>query len=168
MRLELGQGQGRNRMELWFERAIAFPENRYTAVQQKLFYLEPRWYGSERECLAEARDILKSDQFTGTVPLTLYYTHESLAGYFNTNRPDYWTEPHVWKDIKASFDRYFQLNGDDTSYRHNYVLCAWRCHQWKTFEEEAAKLKWVNYDYFGGKAAFEDMKRKAHELALKE
>ncbi len=167
MKLELGQGRGRERMEQWFERAIVFPRERYDAVDMKLWYLQPRWYGSEEACLAAAREVLKSDQFDGNVPLHLYHLHESLARYFGDSRPNYWTEPQVWPDIKASFERYFQLNGDDNSWRHNYVMCAWRCEQWKVLDDQIAKLTSVDYDYFGGKKAFEDMKQKAHDLALK-
>jgi hypothetical protein len=165
LRVELGQGRGRQRMETWYERAIQFPQDRYDAVDLKLWYLQPRWYGSEEECLGFAREILKSDRFQGHVPLLMYSTHESLAAYFKDVRPDYWKEPQVWPDIKASFERYFALNGDDTSWRHNYVMCAWRCAQWATLAEEIPKLKWVNYDYFGGRQAFEQMKERARVMA---
>ena len=168
MRLELGEGRGRDRMELWYQRAITFPQDRYDAVRQKLLYLQPRWYGSEQECLDFAREVVKSDQFYGRVPLHLYHTHESLATYFKDSRPNYWTEPQVWPDIKASFERYFELNGEDNSWRHNYVLCAARCQQWKVCNEQIGKLTKVNYDYFGGQEAFEKMAQTAREYAQKE
>jgi hypothetical protein len=154
LKLELGQGRGRERMELWFNRAIAHPQNRYDALQQKLWYLQPRWYGSEKECLKVARDILKSDEFTGNCPLQLYQLHESLAKFYEGERPNYWLEPHVWPDIKASFDRYFALQESDNGWRHNYVLCAYRCRQWDVLNEELSKLGSVNHDYFGGEETF--------------
>jgi hypothetical protein len=157
MTLELGQGKGRQRMELWFERAMAFPANRYDALYNRAYYLEPRWYGTEKDCLAAAREVLKSDEFRGRIPLILYHVHESLAGFFKESRPNYWTEPQVWLDIKAAFDRYFEFAGDDTDWRHNYVKCAWRCQQWEVLKAEIPKLKWVNHSYFGGKEAFEQM-----------
>jgi hypothetical protein len=165
MRLELGQGRGRARLEQWFERAIAFPDKRYDAVHAKLWYLEPRWHGTENECLEAARAVLKSDLFQGQTPLQLYHLHESLAQYYGKRRPDYWREPHVWPDLKAAFDRYFELNGDDTDWRHNFVMCAWRCEQWRVLEAEIPKLKWVNHAYFGGREAFDQMKAKAREMA---
>jgi len=167
LRVELGQGRGRQRMETWYERAIKFPQNRYEAADLKLWYLQPRWYGSEEECLAFAREILKSDRFQGRVPLLVYHTHESLAKYFKASRPNYWQEPQVWPDIKSCFERYFELNGDDTDWRHNYVMCAWRCAQWTTLNEEIPKLKWVNYGYFGGRQAFEQMWERARARATK-
>ncbi|MBI2929640.1 MAG: hypothetical protein HYY24_28600 [Verrucomicrobia bacterium] len=167
LRLELGQGRARERMEKWYERALAWPENHYEAVRWKLWYLEPRWHGSEQECLETARAAVRSDRFRGRVPLLLYHTHESLATYFKDQRPGYWLEPHVWPDLKEAFTRYFDLNGDDTDWRHNYVMCAWRCQQWKTLTEEIPKLKWVNHEYFGGREAFEQMKEKAQAMVGK-
>jgi len=167
IRLELGQGRERERMELWYQRAITFPQDRYEAVRQKLWYLQPRWYGSEGECLAFAREVVKSDLFYGQEPLHLYHTHVSLAEFFKKERPNYWTEPQVWPDIQASFERYFELNGEDNGWRHNYVLCAWRCQQWKALDEQLAKLKDVNYEYFGGQEAFEKMVQTAREQVQK-
>ena len=165
MRLELGQGRGRERMELWFDRAIVHPGSRYDALQQKLWYLQPRWYGSERDCLEAAREILKSDEFKGNCSLHLYHLHESLAKFFEDRRPDYWLEPHVWPDIKAAFERYFFLHDTDHGWRHNYVLCAYRCRQWVTLNEELAKLEYVNHDYFGGEEAFKHIQAEAQRHA---
>jgi hypothetical protein len=165
LRLELGAGRGREQMELWYQRALTFPQDRYDAVRQKLWYLQPRWYGSEEECLAFAREVVKSDRFYGQTPLHLYHTHESLAAYVKSSRPNYWTEPQVWPDIVASFERYFELNGEDNSWRHNYALCAWRCRQWKVFVEQVDKLTTVNFEYFGGQDSFERMVRTARERA---
>ncbi len=161
MRVELGQGRGRARMELWFNRAIVHPTSRYDALFQKLWYLQPRWHGSEEECLQVARDILKSDDFKGNCPLHLYHLHESLARYFGDRRPEYWLEPHVWPDIKAAFERYFSLHETDNGWRHSYILCAYRCRQWATVNEELGKLDYVNYAYFGGEEEFNRMKAEA-------
>ena len=165
MRVELGQGRGRERMELWFNRAIVHPSARYEALSHKLWYLQPRWHGSERECLQVARDSLKSDDFKGNCPLHLYHLHESLAEYFGDSRPEYWLEPHVWPDLKAAFDRYFSQDEADSAWRHNYVWCAYRCRQWATVNEELARLEDIDYDYFGGEEAFQKMKAEAQRRA---
>ncbi len=165
MRVELGQGRGRARMELWFNRAIVHPRARYDALEQKLWYLQPRWHGSENECLQAARDILKSDGFKGNCPLQLYRLHESLAKYFEDRRPGYWLEPYVWPDLKAAFERYFALHKTDNGRRHNYILCAYRCSQWLTLNEELSKLEYVNYAYFGSEEEFNRMKAEAQRHA---
>jgi hypothetical protein len=43
MRVELGQGKGRDTMELWFGRAMALNPDGYDACSSKLYYLEPKW-----------------------------------------------------------------------------------------------------------------------------
>jgi hypothetical protein len=161
MRLELGQARGRERMEEWFGRAILHPNQRYMAVYQKLWYLQPRWYGSERECLEAARGILRSDLFVGETPLHLYHLHVSLAEYFGDRRPNYWTELHVWPDIDAAFQRYFELHTSDHGWRQTYILMAHRCRQWAVVHAEIPKLTSVNYAYFGGQESFERMREEA-------
>ena len=93
--------------------------------------------------------------------------HESFAQYFRNTRPNYWTEAQVWPDLQASFERFFDRNGEDNDWRHKYAVCALRCQQWRALDEQLSKLKKINYDYFGGKDAFADLKRVAHERATK-
>ena len=50
--VELGQGKGRTHMEEWFRRAMKADPGNYSACSRKLYYLEPKWYGSEEEMLA--------------------------------------------------------------------------------------------------------------------
>jgi tetratricopeptide (TPR) repeat protein len=47
MTVELGQGKGRERMELWFKRVMQLNPNCYQACSHKLYYLEPKWYGTK-------------------------------------------------------------------------------------------------------------------------
>lgn len=165
LRLELGQGQGRERMEMWYKRALAFRLDHPEAIRQKQRYLQPYWYGSEEESLAFAREIAKADLYYGQELLQPYFVHRDLAQFFRNSRPGYWTEPQVWPDLEACFERFFDRAGDDQAWRNTYALCAWRCRQWKALDTQLAKLTDVKYDYFGGKEAYEQFKQKAHELA---
>jgi hypothetical protein len=167
MDVELYQGQGRARLELWFERALAFPQDEADAVEIKLFYLDPRWHGSEAICLAYARQVVRSDKFTGPTPLCLNRVHELLAGLYRNSRPNYWLEPQVWPDVKASFERYLQANSADDFTRNRYISAALRCHQWQAASDQIALLNKIDYDYFGGQAAFESMKQNAADKAAK-
>ena len=167
LRLELGQGKGRERMEMWYKRALAFPQNHSEAIRQKLWYLEPRWYGSEEECLAFAREIMKSDLYYDQELLQPFFVHQSFAEYFQSTRPDYWNEPQVWPDVEASFERFFERSGEDDKWRKIYIRCAWRCHRWKKMDEQISKLRDIDYGYFGGQEAFEKMKQLAREQAQK-
>ena len=39
-------------MEEWFRRAMKADPGNYSACSSKLYYLEPKWHGSEEEMLA--------------------------------------------------------------------------------------------------------------------
>jgi len=165
LRLELGQGKGRERMETWYKRALTFRQNHAEAIRQKQLYLQPYWYGTEEEVVAFAREIAKSDLYYSQELLQPYFAHRDLAHFFRKSRPGYWTEPQVWPDLEACFERFFDRSGDDQAWRHTYAWCAARCGQWKALEEQLSKITEVKYDYFGGKEAYEQLKTTAHERA---
>lgn len=162
MNVELGQGEGMERMKLWFGRAMALNTNNADATSMMAYYLEPRWYGSEAATLAFGRACASSTRWGGQVPLQLYNTHNSLARYRKQGEdPAYWHQPHVWKDIQASFEKYFKLNPQDTSWRHNYAKCAFLCGQPEAFLAQARLFPHTNYGWWGGKEKFEAMVAKA-------
>ncbi len=66
-------------------------------------------------------------------------------------------------DIKASFERFFELNPGATGYYHNYALYAYRAEQWDKLNELLPKLEPVNYSFFGGKEEFDKMVQIARE-----
>ena len=159
MKVELGQGRGRSRMELWFNRAMALAPDDYDAAQLMGYYLEPRWHGSDATALAFARSCVTSKKYAGQVPLVLADLHRSLAKFPQmTNSPAYWRQPHVWPDIKASYDRFFALNRDAAGWRHNYARDAYDCGQYAVFLEQTKLFAYgTNYGFFGGQAQFEQM-----------
>jgi hypothetical protein len=166
--LELGQGRGRPRMEMWFQRAMELDANNYTACNRKLFYLEPKWYGSSKEMLQFGRECVASKKWGGRVPLILIDAHDAVARYIDKDkRHAYWEDPSVWPDIKGAFEKFFELNPDAISWRHNYAWYAYACGQWDDFNEQVQKMGEVNYAYFGGKEKFEEMVDYAREHATK-
>ena len=46
-------------------------------------------------------------------------------------RKEYWKQPEVWKNLKAGFDKYFQLCPDANGTRQRCALYAYRCEQWE-------------------------------------
>ena len=163
MQLELGQGQGRQRMELWFKRAMALSTNYYDAAKLMSFYLEPRWYGSEESALEFARSCVTSTNWGGTVPLVLPDVHHSLARYTqHTESPQYWHRPEVWDDIKSAYDKFYKLCPDGVGYRHNYALDAFLCGHYAEFLVQTKLFSTgTNYSYFGGQARFKQMLARA-------
>jgi|SRR5947209_10333483 len=169
MNVELGQGKGRSRMEQWFKRATDFNPNYYAAFDAKLFYLEPKWYGSREEMLAFGRQCVTSTSWGGRVPVILRDAHEALAKYLKEEeQPAYWKQPAVWADLKAAFEKFFTLNPEEISLRHNYALYAYRAEQWDDLNRQLPLRREINYDLFGGQVQYETMIRlaKAHAKKL--
>jgi peroxiredoxin len=166
LEVELGQGEGRDRLELWFGRAMALNPNDLKACSTKLNYLQPKWYGSEDDLLTFGWECVQSKVWGGKVPLILLDAHEAIAGYLDgPEKTNYWKQTDVWLDVQSAFDRFFALNPDATSWYHNYAWYAYRCERWKKLNELIPKLGRVNYSYFGGKDAFDKMVRLAKEHA---
>jgi len=168
MTVELGQGKGRPRMEMWFKRATELNPNYYEAFSSKLYYLEPKWHGSAEDMIAFGRECVNSKKWGGHVPLVLRDAHESLVKYVDkAQQADYWKRPAVWKDIKAAFDKFFELNPTETRWRHNYALYAYRAGQWDELNRQLPLLGEINFDFFGGREKYGQMVQLAKEHARK-
>jgi hypothetical protein len=167
MRVELGQGRSKTRLNTWFNRAMDLAPDYYDAASLKGYYLEPRWHGSEREALAFGRSCVDSKIWGGRVPLVLHFLHVSLSRYYQlSNSPAYWHRPHVWPDEKSSFEKYFTNCPDDVSYRHDYAKAAYDCGQYRVFLEQAKLFSTgTNYTFFGGLDNFQAMIQKATSAA---
>ncbi len=166
MTVELGQGKGRERMEMWFDRAMRLNSNSFSACSHKLYYLEPKWHGSPEAMLKFGRECVNSAEWGGRVPMILAEAHYSLASYLpakERKEKEYWKRPGVWKDVKASFDKFFEKYPDALGYRHNYARYAYWCEQWDDLNKQLGLMGPVNYDYFGGKMEFEKMVKLAKE-----
>jgi hypothetical protein len=159
MTVELGQGQGRDRMELWFHRAMELDPNNYDACNSKLGYLEPKWYGSVQDMLAFGRECVQNQQWGGHVPLILMDAHVAIQREFteDSQKTNYWKQPNVWLDLKSAFDRFFELNPEEISWYHNYAWYAYQAGQWADLNALIPKLGPVNFDYFGGEDEFNKM-----------
>lgn len=163
--VELGQGQGRERMELWFQRGMALNPTNAAPCRSKMYYLEPKWHGSVEAMLAFGRECVASEKWGGQVPLMLASAHETLAGYLRPlERAAYWRRPEVWPDVKAAYERYFKLNPDAAiRWRHNYARYAYWCEQWEELNKQLGLLSPVDYSFFGGREAYNAMVRRAKE-----
>jgi hypothetical protein len=160
LRVELGQGQGKERMELWFQRAMTLNPCFYEACWHKLEYMHPKWYGSEKEYLAFGHQCVSSTNWSGRVPLILADAHDALAKWKENDpqqRQRYWTQIGVRKDVQSSYERFFEVNTDAVGWRHNYALSAYRCEQWEEFSRQTRLFAQTNYGYFGGQAEFDKM-----------
>jgi hypothetical protein len=165
--VELGQGKGRDRLELWFQRAMTADPNDYDACYSKLLYIEPKWYGSVDDMLEFGRQCAQNEKWGGHVPLILMDAHVAIQRQFLdvSQKADYWRQPQVWADLKSAFDRFFELNPGETGWYHNYAWFAYQAGQWATVNKLLPKLGPVNYDYFGGQDKFDEMVAQAKKHA---
>ena len=158
MEVELGQGRGRERMELWFRRAMTIDPACYDAAHAKAWYLQPKWYGTENAATAFGRECVESKEWKGRVPLMLWEVHRMLANDPAAGLKDaHWKQPGVWADVRDSFERFFELNPKAIGWRHDYALHAYKCAQFDKFLDLLPQMGWVNYPYFGGQQRFAEM-----------
>ncbi len=115
--------------------------------------------------LVFGRECLNSDKWGWRVPLVLVDAHDAAAAYIRDAeaRKAYWKQPKVWPELKASFEKFFRLNPDAVSWRHNYARYAYWCEQWDDLNRQLALMGPVNYSYFGGKEEYEKMVQLAKE-----
>jgi hypothetical protein len=152
--VELGQGRGLDRMELWFNRAMSLNPNSYDAAHAKYNYLRPKWYGNPEMEHAFAVECVQSKKWGGHVPLIMIDFHDDYSREAR-DRIRYYRDPRVWEDIHAALDKFFALNPDDEGWHHNYFWYAAVAQQWDIAARELALMgPIVNYDYFGGKDEF--------------
>ena len=169
IQVDEGRQKPRDDMELWFGRAMAANPDSYAACEAKLHYLYPQWYGSRDAMIAFGRECVAATNWGGNVPLILSDAHREYQMFLEDSdaKANYWKQPDVWPDIKAAFDRFFELNPSATGYYHNYAWYAFHAEQWDKLNELLPKLGPVNYDYFGGKDEYEKIVRLAKEHAGK-
>src|SRR5258706_12074144 len=152
-----GQGRERDEMELWFKRGMALDTNNYQACYAKLSYLQPKWFGSPDDLLAFGHECVASTNWGGWVPLILADAHEMLARYLpKESRSDYWKNPEVWKDIKASFEKYHAIYPQATDGHDRYARFAAWCEQWEEFARQVKQVPSINRDYFAEQGNFDD------------
>jgi hypothetical protein len=150
MTLELGQGKGRDRLELWFQRAMQLNPNDYRACCQKLYYLEPKWYGSAQAEIAFGRECVASTNWGGEVPLVLVEAHRAVVNYLpDEKQNDYWSSPTVWKDLKSAYSKYLKTHPKDLLQRSNYAIRAYMSHDWDVLNEQLLLLGPDNYRFLG-------------------
>jgi hypothetical protein len=167
--VELGQGTGRPTMELWFNRAMAADPDNYAACHAKLYYLEPKWYGSPDDMVAFGRQCVAGDNWFGRLPTILADAHVALSGY-SANPTAYWLQPGVWDDIVATYVEHLRLHPDDAGLRGYYAKFAFKCHQWKVLNDQFKLLgDQADPALFGNgsPAALDEARRTAARLADK-
>jgi hypothetical protein len=129
----LGDGSGQPEMEKWFNKAVeAYPDNQ-DAYSKRMYFLEPKWYGSQQAMLDFGHECVATQNFGSGIPLELASAHEALSryygnGYSSTPQRQYFhDDPSVWPDVCASCVPTLYLFPDDYYVRSLFALYADWC-----------------------------------------
>ena len=161
----VGAGKSPDEMETWFQRAMkANPDNWDACNAETALLVSTMEYGSTEDMLAFGRECLTNQAWGGTVTLMVVDAHQAIANMSGEGK-NYWKRPEVWPDIHAAFEEFFRRNPDEVSHRYNYAWYANVCGDWKVLNEQIPLLGEVNYDYFGGREAYDAMVQRARDGA---
>jgi hypothetical protein len=165
MHVELGQGEGRARLETWFKRGMKLNPSSYDIWGAKVEYLRPRWYGSIPEMISFGWESMTNSDWADSVRLGLANAHYEVS----REMPDreammaYLRKTNVWSDIRTNFEYFFKLYPNQTGYRHNYAKFAARAGDAAELLRQVKQFPSTNYAYFGGVDAFNQMVEHAKE-----
>ncbi|CAN5603738.1 hypothetical protein BH10PLA1_BH10PLA1_19280 [soil metagenome] len=132
--VEMGHGKGRASMEVWFDRAVKAAPEQLAAYQKKMYYLEPRWHGSEAEQLKFGRECLAAGDFSSRVPLMMVSAYKSVEDTIRfgalVKRPAMHND-EAWADIAAAYDGYLAQNPNADLDYTAYAKLALDAGRWK-------------------------------------
>ncbi len=169
--VELGQGQGDERSEKWFNRALEANPNCYDACAKRLYYLEPKWHGSQEKLLAFARQCYDRKNWEGGLPFILLSAHNKLS-YYGSNGygkdASYFKSDAVWEDLQSIFEGHLKRFPKD---RYNLGRYAWHAvmaEKWEKAHELFEKLgDRPALSAFGNLMKFDALRRRAAQRAGK-
>jgi hypothetical protein len=119
MTVELGQGKGRDRMELWYNRLTGIHPNSFAAALHKATYLLPRWYGSFDDDMAFAQQCVDTQDWKHSLPLILTYVVKK------SNVPDVFAQAEVWDMVERVYRAYLDHYPDAVYYRTEFARYAY-------------------------------------------
>jgi len=140
MEVELGQGKGRDRLEMWFQRAIKIDPDDEEPYYSKAWYLQPRWYGSVDDLLAFGEECVKTGNWKAKVPLVLPKALKDVSQF----DPGIYRAPSVWPVVESIYREYLSRFPDSTRYRTRFVKAAYLAGQMDIVREQLQLLgkKW--------------------------
>jgi hypothetical protein len=133
-----GRGE-RAALEEWFALGTLLEPGDYTWYDDKVNWLQARWYGSDDELLAFGREMLARNHFEARVSMVLVEAHHRVQ----TGPPKkagYHARPDVCSDYVAVYDgllaRYPEAWGD----RNRYLQRLVECRDWDGASRQLAAL----------------------------
>ena len=121
----IGGSGDRAEMEEWFRRAMTADGDCWRACQSKLYWLEPKWYGSPEEVIAFGRQCGATNN--SIAGLTTFEPEAYLLADSGPDNPpggDFWRSPEVWNRSRSIFDEYLKTRPYDYIQLTRYAIIA--------------------------------------------
>ncbi len=117
MTVELGQGQGRDRMELWFHRGTQADPDDYGLYKSKEWYLLPRWYGSMEDITAFGHECVAGGNWSSKIPMIL------PVGVAESSMNDVtiYSDPKAWATLEIVYREYLSRYPNAIFFRTNFA-----------------------------------------------
>jgi hypothetical protein len=161
--LAMGEGAPRDKMEVWFDRAMQLNPDDRQACSNKMTYLEPKWLGSPAAMIEFGHECLAHGSWVADIPKELQDAHQRLAGYVQ-DPSAYWRIPQVWADLQSIYVPL--LKAEPTNDYNRSAYCYWACRT-EHWDEGLKQFNLLgdraNPPVFGGKAAMEKLRAQAKE-----
>ncbi len=124
----IGVGGDRDVMETWFRRAIEVDGNGYDACYLKMDYLDPKWYGSQKEVLAFAKACRNTkDWRSGTTLLSAEVHYRVALQLGDRGFDDYMGNREVWDDVRPVYEEYLGHYEVDHQHRSMFAALSQEC-----------------------------------------
>ncbi len=124
-------------MEFWYLRAVEHNPDNWDAHFMKLFFLTPKWGGSEEEMFTFARGLVAEGNWHTRTPFILVEAHLELANYVRrSHNRSYYLKPGVWEDISEVYQSYLERYPDMDQQRSAYTEFAILAQQWQVAAEQ--------------------------------
>jgi hypothetical protein len=137
--VERGQGKGREVMETWFQRAMKANPDNNVACQEKLIYLQPKWFGTPEDMIAFGHECRDAMNWHAQLPFLLIDAHQQLAKMM-ADPQAYYHQPEVWEDIDSVYRQFFAAWPNEPYTRSRYAYYASLCGQWGIAREQFQRL----------------------------
>ncbi len=164
MSVELGQNQGRERLDLWYRRAREADPDSMEVIRSKLWYLMPRWHGSHEDMRQFGHELFVEGDWETSAPMHLIEIHRMISG--DKKDPKHYRDPEVWKELSTVYEAAVQVFPKEMMVKSGYCAAACQCEQWamakKLFEELGDK---VEVKAFGTQKLVDQMRTKAMQEA---
>ena len=126
MTVELGQGGGKYRMNQLFDDALRIEPSNYQAHSKKIYYLQPRWYGTLDDVIAFGLTCAKTKDYANKLPLVLQEGIWLLAD----QQESLFKSEKVWVLIQPIFEEYLKQFPNSVRIRTRYLQWAIHGEYW--------------------------------------